>query len=84
MSALENLCKSPIRLFKHSKTGVVYELLGRAIHTETEEALVLYRQHNSSKTRVWARPKAMFFDTVTLNGETVNRFMEVTNDTSVE
>jgi hypothetical protein len=58
--------------YRHTKTGRIYEKLGEATHSETGESLVIYKNvHDKS---IWARPKAMFEDTVELNGYTVPRF----------
>ena len=72
------------RLFRHYKTGKVYELVGRAVHSETQEALVLYKEYDSHNTRIWARPKPMFFDTVEYDGRFVSRFTEITDSDANE
>jgi len=54
------------KVYKHLKTGRFYKVLNIAIHTETEEDLVIYHQVHFDKlgqpTRVWARPWNMFCD----------------------
>lgn len=47
-------------MYKH-KNGDIYEIIGFAKHTETEEELVIY--YNMSKREmVWVRPVSMFED----------------------
>ena len=60
--------------YRHYK-GDLYNVLNIAVHTETEEVLVIYQGVKSSK--IWARPKAMFEDTVEINSKTINRFEEL-------
>ncbi|MDQ0188860.1 DUF1653 domain-containing protein [Alicyclobacillus cycloheptanicus] len=43
--------------YRHFK-GAVYEVIGEALHSETEERLVLYRRVGSEQ--IWARPYDMF------------------------
>jgi hypothetical protein len=47
-------------MFKHVKSGALYVFVMIAKHSETMEELVIYGHFYSGK--VWARPKAMFFD----------------------
>ena len=66
-----------MRKFRHYKGGL-YEYICEARHSETEEDMVVYRPlYNDSG--VWVRPKKMFFEDVTVNGETVPRFSEITD-----
>ncbi|OAM88745.1 hypothetical protein AW736_15845 [Termitidicoccus mucosus] len=59
--------------YRHFK-GHEYEVLGCARHSETLEILVIYRSVEGDNT-LWARPRAMFMDTVALpTGEQVPRF----------
>ena len=61
--------------YRHYKGGE-YEVLGVARHSETLEALVVYRPlYNHSG--LWVRPHAMFFGTVELEGRPVPRFTPV-------
>jgi hypothetical protein len=58
--------------YRHYKGGD-YEVLGVARHSETLEALVVYRPlHQASGW--WVRPHAMFFGTVRLAGIEQARF----------
>ncbi len=46
-------------LVRHRKGGL-YEVIGEAMHTETEETLVLYKPVDGSI--IYARPADMFYD----------------------
>jgi hypothetical protein len=61
--------------YRHYK-GHDYEVLGVARHSETEEELVVYRALYGDGG-LWVRPKAMFLETVTVNGKEVPRFARV-------
>ncbi|HET6882752.1 MAG TPA: GNAT family N-acetyltransferase [Pirellulales bacterium] len=61
--------------YRHFK-GHDYTLLGVARHSESEEELVVYRQEYGDRS-LWCRPRPMFEETVTLDGETVPRFQYV-------
>lgn len=56
--------------YRHYKGGQ-YEVLGVARHSETEEELVVY---SSESGEWWVRPRAMFFETVAVGDQTVQRF----------
>lgn len=64
----------PLKLgiYKHYK-GKEYEVLGVALHSETEEALVVYRQLYGNHS-LWVRPYTMFTETIELNGDAQPRF----------
>lgn len=58
--------------YRHYK-GHLYDVVGVARHSETEEPMVVYkclRDNNS----LWVRPLAMFLETVNVGGEEVPRF----------
>lgn len=62
-------------LYRHYKGGL-YRFVGHATHSETGEKLVLYREGGG--TKLWARPKDMFYGTVaTEGGEELRRFSVV-------
>ena len=58
--------------YRHYK-GKDYTILGVALHSETKEELVVYRQEYGDHS-LWVRPKQMFLETVTVDGKTVPRF----------
>jgi hypothetical protein len=58
--------------YRHYKGGE-YEVLGAARHSETLEALVVYRPLYKA-TGLWVRPHAMFFGTLSVEGKQVRRF----------
>lgn len=58
--------------YRHYK-GNDYEVIGVARHSETLEAMVIYRPlYNDSG--LWIRPHAMFFELVDVNGIPQPRF----------
>ncbi|WP_106475904.1 DUF1653 domain-containing protein [Phytohalomonas tamaricis] len=59
-------------IYRHYK-GQDYEVLGVAHHSESEEALVVYRALYGDYG-LWVRPLAMFTETVDVQGEPVSRF----------
>ncbi|MBT4935232.1 DUF1653 domain-containing protein [Candidatus Woesearchaeota archaeon] len=61
--------------YKHFK-GNQYEVLSIGKHSETLEEYVVYKALYGEGT-VWIRPKEMFLETVTIDGEEVQRFMFV-------
>jgi hypothetical protein len=58
--------------YRHFK-GKEYLVLGVARHSETQEALVVYRQDYGDRS-LWVRPQAMFLETVEHEGHSVPRF----------
>ena len=58
--------------YKHYK-GNVYKIIGEAKHSETLEDLIIY-EDLSDTTKVWVRPKEMFFETVLIDGYEIPRF----------
>lgn len=63
--------------YRHYK-GTVYEVIGTARHTETEETLVVYKSLHKSK-ELWVRPFTMFFETVLVDGKNILRFTKLEN-----
>ena len=61
--------------YRHYK-GHEYEVLYVAVHTETEEQLVIYRNLNDLSL-IWARPYDMFFEEVIVDGKSVPRFARI-------
>jgi hypothetical protein len=69
-------------VYQHYK-GPYYEVYDVVYHSETEEALVLYKPLYENKTggeRLWVRPLNMFFETVVVAGAEVPRFKKVNNE----
>ena len=62
----------PTRRYRHYK-GNEYTVLGVTRHSESLEELVLYRQEYGDHG-LWVRPKEMFSETVTVDGQDVPRF----------
>lgn len=58
--------------YRHYK-GQEYIVLGVARHSETEEELVVYRKDYGDRS-LWVRPKAMFLETVMVQGISTPRF----------
>jgi hypothetical protein len=61
--------------YRHYKGGE-YVVVGEALHTETEETLVLYHAVCDGVVgdRMFARPAVMFIETVTVDDRAVPRF----------
>lgn len=65
--------------YRHNKTGNLYEVLGVALQTETDEPLVIYRplyEHDFAY-KLFARPYDMFVEMVELNGKKQPRFEKI-------
>lgn len=58
--------------YRHYK-GNEYEVIGIAKHSETLEAMVVYRPLYG-EGGMWVRPAAMFTETVVIDGKTLPRF----------
>jgi len=58
--------------YKHYK-GNMYEVLGTARHSETEEWMVVYKTLYGDFS-TWVRPYEMFTSTVEVDGKMVPRF----------
>lgn len=58
--------------YRHYK-GNEYTVIGTARHSETLEEMVLYQQEYGEHG-MWVRPKAMFSETVKVDGQDVVRF----------
>lgn len=59
--------------YRHYK-GALYEVVGQAKHSESEEVLVVYRALYG-EFGLWVRPLSMFMETVIHNGKSVPRFL---------
>src|SRR5437764_13616792 len=65
-------CDVPPGRYQHFKGGL-YEVLGVARHSETEEELVVYRPLYGAGA-LWVRPRRMFREQVRVNDALVPRF----------
>lgn len=63
--------------YQHYK-GSFYQVEGIAIHSETEEEMVIYRPLYG-EGRTWVRPLSMFVETININGKQQPRFAYVAN-----
>jgi hypothetical protein len=62
--------------YRHYK-GNDYEVIGDATHSETGEEFVVYRPLYGTRGGLWVRPKAMFEETVVIDGRSVPRFAKI-------
>jgi hypothetical protein len=75
MSAgITNFKKGKYRHFK----GKLYEVIDIAHHSETQEAMVVYRALYGEHG-LWVRPVEMFFETIERDGKTFKRFDYIGN-----
>ena len=72
---LPTLIRTPPGLYRHYK-GNLYEVLDTVRHSETLEALVVYRPLYGEGA-LWVRPAAMFTETVVVDGVEQPRFAHV-------
>lgn len=66
-----------IGIYQHTKTGKRYQVLGTALHTETDELLVIYKPLYECKYELFARPLSMFKEEVCIKGVAAKRFEKV-------
>ena len=78
MKDLAPLPPARVGRYRHYKGGE-YELVGVARHSETLEALVVYRPLYDA-SGLWVRPYAMFFESVAVDGRTQPRFAPLDAD----
>ena len=64
-------------VYRHSKKGHLYEVLGVALQTETDEPLVIYRPLYDSEYGLFARPFEMFLEQVEIDGGLKPRFEKI-------
>lgn len=68
------LSSDGVRYFQHFK-GNRYRFIQTAFDSETQERIVIYQAlYGEGKT--WVRPEKMFFEKITRDGRTFNRFTE--------
>ena len=71
----ESLAEIPAGTYRHYK-GNLYEVIGAATHSETEELLVVYRALYG-EFGLWVRPLEMFLGDVEVGGRSMRRFAPV-------
>lgn len=55
--------------YQHYK-GNFYEVIGTALHSETKEELVVYKDDK----QMWVRPLSMFLEEIEKDGKRIPRF----------
>lgn len=66
--------------YRHYK-GKDYRVLGLVKHSETLETLVLYEAlYDNPLGRLWVRPASMFLGTVEVDGQIMERFTFIEDD----
>ncbi len=70
-----------IGIYRHFKNEKLYEVVGHAIHSETREEMIIYKAlyecNEFEMNQLWVRPRAMFFEHVIHNGNSMPRFQRV-------
>jgi hypothetical protein len=62
--------------YQHYK-GDIMEVIGTALHSETQEELVVYKHvtgEHAGERHFWVRPVKMFLENVVVDGRAVPRF----------
>ena len=75
--SLTPIQETPQGTYRHYKGGL-YEVIGTARHSETLEAMTVYRALYGEKG-LWVRPAAMFSEQVNIDGVVQPRFVKMTN-----
>ena len=71
----------PIGIYKHSKKGTLYRVIGNAKHSETLEDMVVYEtQYDNPVSKLWVRPASMFLEEVEIGDVKVPRFVFVSKE----
>ena len=61
-------------IYRHYK-GTKAKVIAEALNSETLDPMVIYIHLEDGV--VWARPKKMFLETITVNGKKVQRFKKI-------
>ncbi len=67
------MSKPKLGIYKHYK-GKKYHIIGIAKHSEIPQELVIYKSHGNPGRNLWARPKDIFMEKVTMDGREISRF----------
>jgi hypothetical protein len=62
--------------YRHYKDKL-YEVVGVALHSETQEPLVVYKPLYESDSEYWVRPYDMFVEQITIEGRKIRRFEKI-------
>ena len=66
--------------YKHFK-GTIVEVIGVALHSETQDKMVVYNHPDPVKglegDTMWARPYDMFFEEIVRDGKKMMRFEKI-------
>ena len=76
---LEPLQPTELGVYRHYK-GNLYEVVGTARHSETLEAMTVYKMlygNPQEQLQLWVRPQKMFLEEVLVNGKMEPRFSKV-------
>ena len=76
---LEPLQPTELGVYRHYK-GNLYEVVGTARHSETLEAMTVYKPlygNPQEQLQLWVRPQKMFLEEVLVNGKMEPRFSKV-------
>lgn len=66
--------------YRHVKSGNLYEVIGLAFQTETEEWLVIYRPLYDSPFEFFVRPYDIFIEMIEINKTRTLRFVKIDQD----
>jgi len=72
--------KIALGVYRHTKSGKLYEVIGISLHTESEEHLVTYRPLYESDYELFVRPYSMFIEQVDIAGAMMPRFEKVDSE----
>lgn len=68
-------------IWKHSKTGNLYRVIGVGKHSESLEDFVMYETlYDNEKSNLWVRPSQMWEELVEISGVKVPRFVFVSEN----
>jgi hypothetical protein len=65
------------KIVRHFK-GKLYKIVCVAVHTETKEELIIYKNMEGSET--YARPKFMFWEFLEIDGKAIRRFERLNHE----